>query len=232
MLCMAGVKEHKIVSVDIKSIKFDDDNPNEMSDEQMAALGEALDKFGNLAPVILGQPDKKGEYSVIDGEHRVRAYIEKGIDKIPAHVIDVSRIDKKILRQVMNKLRGQHDVSRDEAEFTKIGNANKLGILSKLLAEPKESFLAHSLSGNVDESPLEHHEDTYLHGNLKQLFIMFDNDAYEAMMPRLALIRECMGLENNTDMFNRLVESFEATDVYKGYKKEYDKNTSGAAKTK
>ena len=121
---MSSVVEHKLVTVAIDKIKFDDNNPNEMSDEQMAALGATLEKFGNLAPVILSEPSKKGEYTVIDGEHRVRVYIDKGIKKIPAHVINASRIDKKILRQVMNKLRGQHDPAKDEEEFLKINNGN------------------------------------------------------------------------------------------------------------
>ena len=43
---MSSVVEHKLVTVAIDKIKFDDNNPNEMSDEQMAALGATLEKFG------------------------------------------------------------------------------------------------------------------------------------------------------------------------------------------
>ncbi len=206
---MSSVVEHKLVTVAIDKIKFDDNNPNEMSDEQMAALGATLEKFGNLAPVILSEPSKKGEYTVIDGEHRVRVYIDKGIKKIPAHVINASRIDKKILRQVMNKLRGQHDPAKDEEEFLKINNGNGLELLSKLLGEPKEQFLLTQSESSVDPNPLGHHEDTFLTGNLKQLFLMFNNEEYENLMPRLDTIKQQMGVTDNTEMFMRLVQFYE-----------------------
>ena len=206
---MSNVVEHKLVNVSVDKIKFDDDNPNEMSDEQMAALSATLDKFGNLAPVILSEPSKKGEYTVIDGEHRVRVYIDKGMNKIPAHIINVSRIDKKILRQVMNKLRGQHDPAKDEEEFLKINNANRLDLLSKLLGEPKEQFLLNQSESAIDPNPLGHHEDTFLTGNLKQIFLMFNNEEYESLMPRLESIKQQMGVTDNTEMFMRLVKFYE-----------------------
>ena len=206
---MSNVLEHKLVNVSVDKIKFDDDNPNEMSDEQMAALSATLDKFGNLAPVILSEPSKKGEYTVIDGEHRVRVYIDKGMNKIPAHIINVSRIDKKILRQVMNKLRGQHDMVKDEAEFLKINNANKLDVLAKMLGEPKESFVLPESNSPLDPNPLSHHEDTFLTGNLKQIFLMFNNEEYEALMPRLENIKQQMSVTDNTEMFMRLVQFYE-----------------------
>ena len=37
---MSNVTEHKLVNVLVDKIKFDADNPNEMSDEQMTADGE------------------------------------------------------------------------------------------------------------------------------------------------------------------------------------------------
>lgn len=206
---MSNVTEHKLVNVLVDKIKFDADNPNEMSDEQMTALGATLDKFGNLAPVILSEPNKKGEYTVIDGEHRVKVYIEKGITKIPAHVINISRIDKKVLRQVMNKLRGQHDIEKDEAEFLKINNANKLDFLAKMLGEPKESFVLPESNSPLDPNPLSHREETFLTGNLKQVVLMFDNKEYESLMPRLDNIKKQMGTTDNTEMFMNLVKHYE-----------------------
>jgi len=57
---------------------------------------------------------------------------------IPAYVIDVEKIDAKMLRQVLNKLRGEHDPLKDASEFVEILNAKKLDRLADLLAEPVE----------------------------------------------------------------------------------------------
>ena len=45
-----------------------------------------------------------------------------------------------MLRQVMNKLRGEHDKQMDAEEFLAIFEAGKLEEVSKLLAQPKEEF--------------------------------------------------------------------------------------------
>jgi len=129
------VKEIEIKKVDISNIKFDDTNPNQLTDEQMDSLKMTMEKFGYLVPVILNK-----DYTVVDGEHRVRVYQDLGKRKIPAYVIDVDSIDLKILRQLMNKLRGEHDKQKDADEFKSIFDAGKLDEFSQLLAKDKSEF--------------------------------------------------------------------------------------------
>ena len=94
-----------------------------------------MEKYGYLSPVILNK-----DFTIVDGEHRVRIYQELGKQEIQAYVIDVDQIDLKILRQLMNKLRGEHDKQKDANEFKSIFDAGKLDEFSKLLAKPKEEF--------------------------------------------------------------------------------------------
>ena len=129
------VEEFEIKKIPISLIKFDESNPNELSNEQMESLKLTMEKYGYLAPVILNK-----DFTIVDGEHRVRIYQELGKQEIQAYVIDVDQIDLKILRQLMNKLRGEHDKQKDANEFKSIFDAGKLDEFSKLLAKPKEEF--------------------------------------------------------------------------------------------
>lgn len=129
------VQELEVKKIPLSLIKFDETNPNDLSKEQMQSLKLTMEKFGYLAPVILNK-----DFTVVDGEHRVKIYQELGKQEIQAYVIDVDQIDLKILRQLMNKLRGEHDKQKDALEFKSIFEANKLDEFSKLLATPKENF--------------------------------------------------------------------------------------------
>lgn len=141
------VKEIAISNVVVNDIKFDKTNPNELSIEQEKALEKTMEKFGFLAPVILNK-----KLSVIDGEHRVKIYKKLGKKKIPAYVIDVDKIDLKILRQLMNKLRGEHNKEKDHDEFKSIFEANRMDTFAELLGKPLEKF-ENVLNNDVNEVP-------------------------------------------------------------------------------
>ena len=140
-------KEIAISNVVVSDIKFDKTNPNELSNEQEKALELTMEKFGFLAPVILNK-----KLSVIDGEHRVKVYKKLGKKKIPAYIIDVDKIDLKILRQLMNKLRGDHNKEKDHDEYKLIFEANKMDVFSELLGKPLEKFES-ILNNSIEEVP-------------------------------------------------------------------------------
>ena len=129
------VKEYELTNVSIDDIKFDDTNPNKMSDEQFEALKSTIKKYGYLVPVILTKSHK-----IIDGEHRVRAYQELGKKNIPAYVLSVDTVNQKMLRQLMNKLAGEHDKQKDADEFKSIYDSGRLDEFSRLLAKDKSEF--------------------------------------------------------------------------------------------
>ena len=131
------VEEINISKIAISKITFDETNPNVLTNEQMKSLKLVMEKFGFLAPVVLNK-----DLQVVDGEHRVRVYQELGKKTIPAYVIDVNNINKKMLRQLMNKLRGEHDKQKDAEEFKLIFEAGKLNEFSSLLATQTEDFQA------------------------------------------------------------------------------------------
>ena len=208
------VEEHKLVKIDIDKIKIDSTNPNVMSDDEMKALQKTMDKFGYLAPVIL---DKK--YKVVDGEHRVKIYERLGKKTIPAYVIDVDKYDQKILRQVMNKLRGEHDILKDSKEFNILDKANRLDDLAQFLAKDEKDFLRMAdeptKDDEFDANPMDHHKDHYLHGNIKQIMIYFDNEEFEKIMPKIEKIMEVEEVTTHTDVFYKLLEFYENNKLNK-----------------
>ena len=141
------VKEFAVKKIPISSIKFDKTNPNIVSEEQMEALSKGMEKFGYLAPIIVNQ-----NMEVLDVEHRVKAYEKLGEKKIPAYVINANKFDGKMLRQIMNKLRGEHDTKKDSLEYQILEQAGKLDEFSELIAQPKQKFLDALM---VDVLPLE-----------------------------------------------------------------------------
>ena len=62
---------------------------------------------------------------------------------------------------------------------------------------------------------MQHHEDTYLHGNIKQIMIYFDNAEFEKIMPKIERIMEVEEVTTHTDVFYKLLEFYENNKLNK-----------------
>ena len=202
-------KEIPLQNITVNDIKFDDTNPNILTPEQMIALKETIKKFGFLAPVIL---NKKLE--VIDGEHRVTVYKELKKETIPAYVIDVDTIDKKILRQLMNKLRGEHDPFKDKEEFKMIHEAGRLNDFTNLLAVNITDFdkvinPPMDIDENRESEKVEISQENYLNGTIKQMILFFSNEDYETIMPKFDKHMKALNIDNHTDLVLEFFKEYE-----------------------
>lgn len=131
-----GVRNHELITVDISTIKFDETNPNELTKEQMHGLRISMQTYGYLTPIIIDQNNM-----IVDGEHRVLVYKEFDIQKIPAYRLQLDTdTDRKLLRQTMNKLRGEHNFEKDVNEIIQIMQAGKTQELSTLIAQSQTSL--------------------------------------------------------------------------------------------
>lgn len=213
--------------VQIEEIKFDQSNPNRMMREQIDSLKLSMQKFGNVQPVILDD-----NYNVADGQHRIMAYREMEMKEVPAIVLHFDNDnERRQLRQVMNKLHGEHDPALDISELEVLLEydsetmKNLLSIdqdvLDELIRINKEE---QSIVGNLtsmtqttkdegdiieDMDPTHHYADTYLHGNIKQITMYFNNDEYVLLMPRIAQATNQMKVDNNTGLFMGLLDFWE-----------------------
>lgn len=202
---------HKTVMMPIDQCKLDPTNPNVMTEAQMDALEKIMIKYGFGNPVKL---DSKNIF--IDGEHRWTLAKERfGLKKIPAIVFPNVKTpaDRKILRQIFNRFHGEDDPAklREDLQFLqKTGNTE---LLATLMAQPIENFIVpengSEMGVSKDDNIMASREQSYLEGNIKQIYLFFSNEQYEDIMPRLKKLLTDLDIENNTDLFIKLVEHFE-----------------------
>lgn len=119
----------------IEKLKFDNSNPNVMNKKQFEALKKSIEKYGFIIPVITNK-----DYIVADGEHRIKAAKELNMEKVRVIRLPIKDVDRKILRQVLNKLRGEHDKNLDLLEFKEIMNLDGGEEFKELLAMQEKEF--------------------------------------------------------------------------------------------
>jgi len=135
-LTAQGVEEPAIQKIAIAELVYDKTNPNRMTKEQMQGLQESMKRFGYLTPVIIDQNNK-----IADGEHRVEVYKQFGLTEIPAYKVNFKDdIERRMLRQTMNKLHGIHDKPLDANELVIIFQNDRLDDLAKIIAQDKEDM--------------------------------------------------------------------------------------------
>ena len=127
---------------DVRLLKSDENNPNRMTLNQREQVWKSLQKYGWTYPIIT---NKEGVFA--DGEQRAQVCLEHAEFFVPVLRLPVNDVDRRMLRQILNKLRGAHNKELDEAEFTRIVGFGEKNNLKGLLASVGER-----LPENVDEN--------------------------------------------------------------------------------
>jgi ParB-like chromosome segregation protein Spo0J len=131
--------------VEIDKLKIDGQNPNKMSEKQHKALRESILKYGFIVPIITNQ-----DLLIADGEQRWEEAKALGMDKVQVIRLPVEDVDRRLLRQVLNKLKGEHEPIADAEEFQRIIDAGCEEDLKRLLMLSDQS-LDRSLKRLQDE---------------------------------------------------------------------------------
>jgi ParB-like chromosome segregation protein Spo0J len=121
--------------VKISDLKFDQDNPNRMSLAQLDRLKASIRKWGDIVPVVTNS-----ELLVADGQQRVTAMKELGMTECSVIRLPVKDVDRRLLRQVLNKLRGKHNRELDSAEYLRIIDEGEKDDLKALLESVGEKL--------------------------------------------------------------------------------------------
>lgn len=132
------IKEFPIKYFLISKLKFDKENPNDMTEEEMNGLRESFKRFGDLNPAVVDQ-----KLRIVDGEHRIKVLKEFGRTK--ARCIQrffKNDTERRLFRQVANKLRGTHNPAKDSNEILEIMRNKELESLAVLIAKPQEDLSA------------------------------------------------------------------------------------------
>ncbi len=133
---------------DIRLLKSDENNPNKMSLKQQEQVWRSLKKYGWTYPIIA---NKDGVFA--DGEQRATVCIAHGEFFAPVLRLEVSDTDRRLLRQILNKLKGKHNRELDNAEYLRIVEAGQRDDLKALLAAIGEK-LPQDLGGERDASSM------------------------------------------------------------------------------
>jgi DNA modification methylase len=102
-------------------LHVDGDNPNEQSDEMFALLCANLQERGWVGNAIVA--DCEG--CIADGEHRWRAAQEIGLAEVPVKFYGLEDAERRLWRQELNKISGEHDPKRDALEYDRLLNSDR-----------------------------------------------------------------------------------------------------------
>ena len=229
-----SIKVNPLQEIAVDSLVFDPDNPNKMTQQEMQGLKESMQRFGYLTPIIIDQNNK-----IADGEHRALIYKQMGFSTIPGYQVILNNdLDRRLLRQIMNKLKGRHDPLMDIAELELLiqNDADSLKTLLNIDNEyihdlkeitQQESTIIKGLPSTTafagqagidrndgsdrpgDSDMTEHHAERYLHGNVKQIMLYFSNEEYEQIMPHVQSAKLDLNITDNTSLFLELLRIYE-----------------------
>jgi len=123
------------------SLETDGDNPNEMTDEQFGLLCDRMRQNGWLGGPIITDTDGL----IADGEHRWRAADEIGLAAVPVRQYEIDDATRRLWRQELNKIHGEHDTKRDALEYDYLlnsGKADEVQALTNAADEDLDELLA------------------------------------------------------------------------------------------
>ena len=98
-------------TVKIGELKTDGQNPNKMSKDQFERLKASIKKWGFIIPIITNK-----DLLIADGEQSNTAAKALGMTEVSVIRLPVEDVDRRLLRQVLNKLKGEHQKELDQAE--------------------------------------------------------------------------------------------------------------------
>ena len=120
---------------DIRLLTADQNNPNRTTVKQQEQIWRSLQKYGWAYPIIT---NKDGVYA--DGEQRAEVCKQHGEFYAPVLRLPVSDVDRRMLRQILNKLKGKHNKELDNAEYIRLLQMGEKDDLKALLESVGERF--------------------------------------------------------------------------------------------
>lgn len=121
------------------SLTVDGKNPNKMTRDQLDRLKTSMKKFGFLLPIITNK-----DLLIADGEQRWIIANELAMKNVLVTRLPVAEVTRKMLRQVLNKLHGEHERDADTLEFNEIidlGGKDDLKYLLGLSDDKLDGYL-------------------------------------------------------------------------------------------
>jgi len=138
-------EEYRPLLEDLRLLTKDGENPNRMTKRAREGLWKSMVKYGWIYPILV---DKKGMLG--DGEQRLETCLTNKEHYGPVLRLDVDDIDRRLLRQITNKLRGVHDPDLDQAEYRRLIEGGRRKELISIL-QINEKAIKDALEGKIKE---------------------------------------------------------------------------------
>jgi ParB-like chromosome segregation protein Spo0J len=120
---------------DIRLLTGDQQNPNRTTVNQQEQIWKSLQKYGWAYPIVT---NKEGVYA--DGEQRAQVCLSHNEFYAPVLRLPITDVDRRMLRQILNKLKGKHNKELDAAEYMRIIELGEKDCLKTLLASVGEKL--------------------------------------------------------------------------------------------
>jgi ParB-like chromosome segregation protein Spo0J len=120
-------------------LKVDGKNPNRMARQEIDRLKRSFELWGFIVPIVTNK-----DLLIADGEQRWTAAKELGMKEVLVVRLPVENVDRLLLRQTLNKLKGTHDRIADGEEFEliiELGRKDELKYLLNLSDDKLDGYL-------------------------------------------------------------------------------------------
>ncbi len=194
--------------IDVVTLRVDGDNPNKMSVRRFEALKKSIKRYGFVVPIITNK-----DLLIADGEHRLKAAKDLGFKQVSVVRLPVEDVDRRLLRQVMNKIRGEHDLYLDAEEYYRLVSEDSRDLLKQLVNETdlridnllklREPFeyrddefhvLAEQFGSRVESNRLEEQEMVFSSGEPLTLTCHVEFSTKAEVTKRTLAVCEAFGL--------------------------------------
>jgi len=128
---------------DLRKLTKDQQNPNRMTKRAREGLWRSMQKYGWIYPILVDQKGMLG-----DGEQRLETCLAHKEYYGPVLRLDVDDVDRRLLRQITNKLRGTHDPDKDLLEYQRLIEGGRRKELISIL-KIREKELREALEKNT-----------------------------------------------------------------------------------
>jgi len=162
---------------DLRLLKSDENNPNRTTLKQQEQIWGSLQKYGWTYPVVT---NKEGIYA--DGEQRAQVCLAHGEVYAPVLRLPVSDVDRRLLRQILNKLKGKHNKELDAAEYARIIDQGEKDCLKVLLESVGEKLPQELLERELSVSIPATYEiivECKDEAHQKQIFDKLESEGYK-----------------------------------------------------
>jgi len=169
---------------------------------QIEGIAESMKKFGIYAPIVV---DKNN--IIVIGHGRLEAAKLLEMKQYP--VIkneDMTKEEAKGLRLLDNRISESDwdiDNLKHEMEDMKF-DFDAFNINFDDLYMPKLQDMS------IDIDPSDQHMESYLHGNIKQITLVFSNEEFEKVMARMEKAGKELEAESNTEILIKLLDHYES----------------------